>query len=154
PRCVWLQRWKWAKPLTPTRPPCMVARDLTTVLAGDGFAGTETEPVDAAIASGEAAAQRMNDLLTALARKDERYTIPRPRRYTLEIAVNSPDEAVEAECWGADRIELSSGLDVGGLTPSLALFRAVREAVKIPVYVLLRPRAGGFFYTEREFGVM
>jgi copper homeostasis protein len=153
-RCVWLQRWKWAKPQTPIRPPCLVARDLTTVLAGDGFAAAEPEPVDAAITSGEAAAQRMGDLLTALARKDSRYTIPRPRHFTLEIAVSSPDEAIDAKDCGADRLELSSGLDVGGLTPSLALFRAVRESVDIPVYVLLRPRAGDFTYTPREFAVM
>jgi copper homeostasis protein len=154
PRCVWLQRWKWAKPLTPTRPPCVVARDLATVIAGDGFAAAELAPVDAAVASGAAAALRMGDLLTALARKDERYTIPRPRHFTLEIAVGSPDEAIEAKRCGADRLELSSGLDIGGLTPSLALFRAVREAVEIPIYVLLRPRAGSFTYTRNEFAVM
>jgi renalase len=76
------------------------------------------------------------------------------RRYRLEIAVSSPDEAVEAERCGADRLELCSGLEIGGLTPSLALFRAVRESVDIPVYALLRPHAGCFNYSSREFGVM
>ncbi len=75
-------------------------------------------------------------------------------RVTLEIAVGTPDEAVAAERAGADRLELSSGLDVGGLTPSLGLFRAVREAVRLPVWVLIRPRSGGFTYSERELGVM
>jgi copper homeostasis protein CutC len=75
-------------------------------------------------------------------------------RYILEIAVSTPDEAVIAASNGADRLELSSGLEVGGLTPSLQNFLAVREAVSIPVYVLLRPRPGGFHYSENEFDVM
>jgi copper homeostasis protein CutC len=77
-----------------------------------------------------------------------------PWPYTLEIAVSTPDEAVVAAANGADRLELSSGLEVGGLTPSLNALLAVREAVTIPIYVLLRPRPGGFHYSKSEFGVM
>jgi copper homeostasis protein len=76
------------------------------------------------------------------------------RRATLEIAVGTPDEAAEAEQAGADRLELSSALDAGGVTPSLALFRAVRAEVRLPVWVLVRPRPGGFAYSAREFAVM
>lgn len=76
------------------------------------------------------------------------------RPLTLEIAVSTPDEAVEAELAGADRLELSSALHAGGLTPSLALYRAVRDAVRVPVWVLIRPRPGGFAYSGREFAVM
>jgi copper homeostasis protein len=76
------------------------------------------------------------------------------RRYVLEIAVSTPDEAERAVANGADRLEVSSGLEVGGLTPSSGLFRAVREQVDVPLYVLLRPRAGGFAYTDGEFAVM
>jgi copper homeostasis protein CutC len=75
-------------------------------------------------------------------------------RYTLEIAVSTPDEAVIAAANGADRLELSSGLEVGGLTPSLHAFLAVQEEVSIPVYVLLRPRPGGFLYSGREFALI
>ena len=112
------------------------------------------DPVDAAVASGEAATLRMGVLLTALARADDRYTVARPKRYTLEIAVSTPEEARLAEVYGADRLELSSGLEVGGLTPSFGLFREVRDRAQIPVYVLIRPRPGGFAYTGREFAVM
>ena len=154
PGGVWLHRWKWAKPETPIRPPCAVLRDHAAVLAGDGFAGGHVDPADAAVASGEAAALRMGGLLTALARKDDRYSVARPQRYTLEIAVSTPEEAGLAVREGADRLELSSGLEVGGLTPSIGLFRAVRERVEVPLYVLLRPRAGGFAYTPNEFAVM
>jgi renalase len=75
-------------------------------------------------------------------------------RLTLEIAVSTPEEAERAVANGADRLELSSGLEVGGLTPSLGLFRAVRERVAVPLWVLLRPRPGGFVYTDGECGVM
>jgi renalase len=75
-------------------------------------------------------------------------------RFTLEIAVSTPDEAVRAKYGGADRLELSAALEVGGVTPSLGMFRAVRAAVDLPSYVLLRPRPGGFCYTNRELDSM
>ena len=56
--------------------------------------------------------------------------------------------ALAAERGGAQRIELCSSLEVGGLTPSYGLIKVVKERVKIPVHVLIRPRAGGFTYDE------
>jgi copper homeostasis protein CutC len=75
-------------------------------------------------------------------------------RYTLEIAVATPDEAVAAEGGGADRLELAAGLELGGLTPSMGLFARVRELARVPVWVLLRSRPGGFNYTPGEVEVM
>lgn len=76
-------------------------------------------------------------------------------RLLLEIAVSTPDEARCAAIGGADRLELSSGLEVGGLTPSLHTFQRVRDVIgRIPLYVLIRPRPGGFDYSPREFDVM
>jgi copper homeostasis protein len=69
---------------------------------------------------------------------------------TLEIAVGTPDEAFTAVRAGADRLELSAGLELGGLTPSLGVFSRVKELVAAPVWVLLRPRPGGFVYTADE----
>ena len=155
PECVWVHKWRWARPLARLRSPCAVLRDLSTVVAGDGFASIHPDPVDAAVASGTAAAERVGALLTALARRDDRYTLARPRHYTLEVAVTTPAEAVSAAIAGADRLELSSGLALGGLTPSISLFRAVREAFPgKPLYVLLRPRPGGFAYSSEECDVM
>jgi renalase len=76
------------------------------------------------------------------------------RRFTLEIAVSTPNEAALADAGGADRLELSTALEVGGLTPSLGTFRAIHAAVDLPIYVLLRPRPGGFCYSGREFDAM
>jgi copper homeostasis protein len=154
PDQVFLHRWAYAQPLTPLRQPCAVVRDLGLVLAGDGFASLTPDAVDAAVVSGEGAADRAQALITALVRTSDRYAVPRPTRIALEIAVCTPDEAQTAVAHGADRVELSSGLEVGGLTPSLGLFRQTRDAVDVPIYALLRPRSGGFCYTRREFDAM
>ncbi|MCI0701356.1 MAG: FAD-dependent oxidoreductase [Planctomycetia bacterium] len=151
---VAIQKWSYAKPQNPLRVSCAVVSDLALILAGDGFAGMVPDPADAAIVSGEAAARRMEGLLTKLMRADERFTVARPTHYTLEIAVTTPEEALYAASSGADRLELSSALELGGLTPSLGLFRLVKKWAKVPIYVLIRPRPGGFTYTADEFDVM
>ncbi len=56
----------------------------------------------------------------------------------LEVIVSSVADAIAAEAGGADRLELISRFEVGGLTPSLALVREVIAAVSIPVRVMLR----------------
>lgn len=66
----------------------------------------------------------------------------------LEIIACSVADAVAAEQGGADRIELISHYDVGGLTPPLELVRAVVAAVSIPVRVMLRDRES-FFVTDK-----
>ena len=72
----------------------------------------------------------------------------------LEICVASLDYALAAERAGADRIELCSDLECGGLTPSVRLMRASRAQLCIPVHVLIRPRRGDFVYSAREFQAM
>lgn len=68
----------------------------------------------------------------------------------LEAAVESVEQAVAAEQAGATRVELSVRLDVGGTTPPDSLIEAVVGAVSLPVFVLIRPRAGDFLYTSSE----
>jgi copper homeostasis protein CutC len=75
-------------------------------------------------------------------------------RVTLEIAVTTPAEAVAAVKAGADRLELCAGLELGGLTPSPGVFARVRELVDVPVWVLLRPRPGGFCHDAEEVEAM
>ena len=72
----------------------------------------------------------------------------------LEIAANSVASALAAQEGGADRIELVSALELGGLTPSYATIAMARERLRIPIYVLIRPRAGDFLYNDLEYGMM
>lgn len=72
----------------------------------------------------------------------------------LEICCGSLDDATEAEKGGADRVELCSALFLGGLTPSYGTIAEAKRRLKIPVMVMIRPRGGGFCYTEAEFASM
>lgn len=56
----------------------------------------------------------------------------------LEVIATSVLDAVHAQQGGADRIELISYFEVGGLTPPMNLVREVIGAVKLPVRVMLR----------------
>jgi copper homeostasis protein len=81
-------------------------------------------------------------------------TVPNgPSPLVLEVAVADVDDAVAAQSLGADRLELNSGMALGGLTPSLGLLRDVLSAVAIPVVVMIRPRPGGFCYSASQWTV-
>ncbi|MFB8088843.1 copper homeostasis protein CutC [Streptomyces sp. NPDC055992] len=75
---------------------------------------------------------------------------PRP---ALEIAVTSPAGARAARENGADRVELCTALELGGLTPSAALVEAA-AAEGLPVQVLVRCRPGDFVHDAEEIALM
>ncbi|MBD8484691.1 copper homeostasis protein CutC [Frigoribacterium sp. CFBP 8759] len=75
------------------------------------------------------------------------------RRPALEIAVTSAAGAVTARDGGADRVELCSALELGGVTPSQGLVEAT-VATGVPVHALVRCRPGGFAYDADELDVM
>ncbi len=72
----------------------------------------------------------------------------------LEVCVDSYASAMAAIEGSADRLELCSALAVGGLTPSAALLRQIRQVSKIPIRCLMRPRGGDFLYTPEEIRQM
>lgn len=72
----------------------------------------------------------------------------------FELCAESVEAACAAQAGGADRIELCSELDRGGLTPGAGLMAASIAAISIPVYVLIRPRPGDFVFSEAEFELM
>lgn len=71
-----------------------------------------------------------------------------------EVCASNLQSALAAQAAGADRIELCSALDVGGLTPSWGLIRAAVEHLTIPIHVLIRPREGDFCYSKMELALM
>lgn len=74
--------------------------------------------------------------------------------YFLEICANSVASALAAQEGGASRIELCQQLEAGGVTPSAGQISLARTLLKIGVHVLIRPRAGDFYYSDEEFREM
>lgn len=68
----------------------------------------------------------------------------------LEVCIASLDDAVAAKSGGADRLELNVALELGGLTPSIGLLTEVKLATTLPVVAMVRPRPGGFCYSDLE----
>ena len=58
----------------------------------------------------------------------------------LEVIACSVADAVEAEKGGANRLEIVRDLQRGGMTPPLELVLEIRQAVDLPLRVMLRER--------------
>lgn len=71
----------------------------------------------------------------------------------LEIAVTSVAGALVARDNGADRVELCSALELGGVTPSQGLVEATLST-GVPVHALVRVRPGNFVYDRDEVATM
>lgn len=71
----------------------------------------------------------------------------------IEVCCGSADDVIEAWKAGADRVELNSDLFHGGLTPTVGSLRVAKRETDLPVMTMVRPREGGFCYTEAEFAV-
>lgn len=72
----------------------------------------------------------------------------------LEVCVDSFESLLTAKSAGADRIELCSALNLGGLTPSYGLMKQASGLGGIEIFVMIRPRSGDFLYTDYEFETM
>lgn len=71
----------------------------------------------------------------------------------IEACVDSVDTAVAAVVAGATRIELCGPGD-GGTTPSPEIVAECRDAVSVPLHVMIRPRPGNFVYDDDELAAM
>jgi copper homeostasis protein len=72
---------------------------------------------------------------------------------TLEVCVDNTAGLAAALDGGADRIELCSALEIGGLTPSAGLLRMASNS-PVPVVAMIRPRGGDFCFDEAETALM
>ena len=74
-------------------------------------------------------------------------------RTLLEICVDDLDGVEAAATGGADRIELCSGLALGGLSPSPSFAASALEGGLV-VHAMVRPRPGDFVYSAEELALM
>ena len=73
---------------------------------------------------------------------------------TLEICCGTLYDVQMAAKAGADRIELNSAFYLGGLTPTVGTLRLAKKICDLPMIAMVRPRGGGFCYTESEYATM
>jgi copper homeostasis protein len=71
----------------------------------------------------------------------------------LEVCVADPQSLAAAVAGGAERIELCSALELGGLTPLPGLMALAKES-GIETYALIRPRSGDFVFDRHDLDAM
>ena len=74
-----------------------------------------------------------------------------------EACVENFTNLTRAIAAGADRVELNSDLDVGGITPSFGVLKSSIEFAhnkNVPVVVMIRPRGDDFVYNDDEIKIM
>jgi copper homeostasis protein len=69
----------------------------------------------------------------------------------LEVIACSVADAIEAKKGGAGRLEIVRDLQQGGLTPSFELVREIKNAVDLPLRVMVRESVG--YETNSEFEI-
>jgi len=72
----------------------------------------------------------------------------------IEVCANSYESAINAEVGGANRIELCKDLHLDGITPDDEVVIKTLNKLKIPVFILIRPRSGDFIYNDEEVKLM
>lgn len=78
---------------------------------------------------------------------------PSQRQILVEACCDSVPTAIAAVGYGADRIELC-GPGNGGTTPSAGLMTRCRDAVQVPIHVMIRPHTHSFVYDREDLTVM
>lgn len=71
----------------------------------------------------------------------------------LEVCVADPQSLAAAVAGGAERMELCSALELGGLTPLPGMLALAKEA-GVPAYALVRPRSGDFVFDTHDLDAM
>ena len=75
------------------------------------------------------------------------------KKILVEVCCGSADDVIEAKKAGADHVELNSDLFHGGLTPTVGSLLVAKRETGMKIMTMIRPREGGFCYTEAEFAV-
>ncbi len=72
----------------------------------------------------------------------------------LELACFNPASSRIAAAVGVHRLELCEDYPSGGRTPSMDYFRETRRVFQGDIFVMIRPRAGDYVFSETEFSKM
>lgn len=72
----------------------------------------------------------------------------------LEVCVDSLEGLRAAEAKQAGRIEFCAHLEQGGLSPSREVLALALATSRLPIHVMVRPRAGNFVYSPYELDLM
>lgn len=68
----------------------------------------------------------------------------------LEIAATTLEDVLNAQKGGANSVEISHDLSLGGLTPDFDLVRRACAASQIDIHVMIRPHARSFVYDSQD----
>src|SRR5688500_9823679 len=68
----------------------------------------------------------------------------------LEVIACTVEDAIKAEQGGANRLEIISRFETGGLTPAPDLVREIKANVSLPLRVMLRESEGYDVKNETE----
>lgn len=72
----------------------------------------------------------------------------------LELACFTPESSRIAAAVGVHRLELCEDYTCGGRTPSMDYFRQARKDFPRDIFVMIRPRAGDYIFSDTEFSKM
>lgn len=72
----------------------------------------------------------------------------------IELCASSLHDALLAEKYNINRIELNSALELGGLSPSLSVVEKIKQNIGVKLIAMLRVRPGGFVYDNDEMILM
>ncbi|PLX06781.1 MAG: copper homeostasis protein CutC [Marinilabiliales bacterium] len=75
-------------------------------------------------------------------------------KHKVEICTDTIQSVESAIKGGANRIEICSALELGGLTPSIGFVKHAVDKNQIKVNVLIRPRPGSFVYSDEEYKII
>lgn len=73
---------------------------------------------------------------------------------SLEICVGTLEDVKTCSKFPIDRIELTSCLEFGGLTPTLGFLKEAKALTHIPMACMVRPHANGFVYSDHDIKAM
>ena len=76
------------------------------------------------------------------------------KKCKLEICIGTLDDVVALKEYNVDRIECTSALELGGLTPTVAMVKQIKAMTSIEIVAMVRPHADGFVYSSYDVNCM